>query len=349
MITVASNNKLNKVAIIGQEGKIIFASNRVKYIYYQQKIGSGKTSLLQKYSKPDIDISSQEKKITRIADQSFISQTLKDIKNKPLQISCFDTVGKESQKSLSRHLYRNALAIIIVFDLRYFYKNEVECLNQVKKWYKFSYAPDNNHQITPLTYFVGAKQDLLSEDQLNDFEYRRNKLFEKMNTIEKQYYIETSAYNNINIQKLFDDIFKGVFLEFIATTVTYEQFQNLNVFTLNKVSNQMTESSINSKNQSKNYASLYSESENNLSERNKNQSQNSSNIQANNQKELNIGQSRNQDQNNGQSNQDDLENQKQINLQNQSEKYNTKSQNPNTIYVQNNNQKEKNNEKSSCC
>ncbi|KAL4491816.1 hypothetical protein ABPG72_006071 [Tetrahymena utriculariae] len=312
MISQASNSLLNKIALIGSDG-------------------SGKTSLLLKYSNPGDDISKKEKIRSRIADSKLISKQLNDINNRPIEITCYDTVGSESQKSLSRHLYRNALAIIIVFDLKQFCKNETECLNQIKKWYKFSYAPDNEHQIIPLTYFVGTKLDLLSEEQQNDYQNRRNKLFLKMNKIEKQYYLETSAYSNINIERLFDDIFKGVFLEFIATTITFAQFQNLNVFTLKQANDQNNESSINTKNQSKNYTSLYSVSQSSRSSR---QGQAGS-VQQNNQNnnnEINIPQ--------------DQINDEEIQINNQSEQYQKKSQNSQKSFIQNKNKTEKS---SSCC
>ncbi|KAL4444486.1 hypothetical protein ABPG74_016779 [Tetrahymena malaccensis] len=305
----ASNTSINRIALIGQEG-------------------SGKSSLLYKYLNQDVDISKQDKIRANIADQKIISKDLKDLNNRNLAVWCYDTVGKESQKSLTKLLYRNALAIIIVFDLSFFIKNEDECLKQVKKWYKFSQSPDNQHDIIPLTYFVGAKLDLLSED----FENRRNKLFEKMNYIEKQYYVETSAYSNINIEKLFEDILKGVFLEFIAKTTTYELFQQLNVFTLKKANNEIEQqSSMSSHNQTKNYTSLFS------------QSQNTQNNSQNENKNINIPNPENLQQPKDEQNQ--IQNQDQIDLENQNQQYIKKSEEKINVNIQ----KNKTQEISGCC
>ena len=112
--------------------------------------------------------------------------------NKLFKCQLWDTAGHERFKSITSSYYRGSDCAIIVFDLTN--KNSFEDLD-------FWIQEIKNHNDSILYYLVGNKCDL------NDS--RVNSLKEIEQFIIKyniHNYIEVSAKNNVNIEKLFENI-----------------------------------------------------------------------------------------------------------------------------------------------
>ena len=117
-----------------------------KNSYYIAVLGDcnvGKSELIRKYINPEdndmndslIGIDVLEKKIGN---------------NEILKI--IETSGQERDKGVTNIIYQNAIAYIIVFDM----KNE-ESYNNIKLW--LDLIENNAHKIDPIIYIVGIEND----------------------------------------------------------------------------------------------------------------------------------------------------------------------------------------------
>lgn len=109
-------------------------------------------------------------------------------------LGLWDTAGQERFRSIVRMYFRNVHAVIFVFDLskEQTFKNLNEWIENVKEIVK-------SEQFPPLTYIVGAKEDLVSTEIDNvkyiNFAEENNSLF-----------FSTSAKLGTNIEELFEEI-----------------------------------------------------------------------------------------------------------------------------------------------
>jgi small GTP-binding protein len=110
------------------------------------------------------------------------------IDDKKIKLQIWDTAGQEIFRSITRSYYRSSAGAILVFDLtnKISFQNIKRWLNDVK-----TYANENTCII-----LVGNKCDLLNRDVSN---YEIDEIIDEYNLD----YVECSAKDNINIDKIF--------------------------------------------------------------------------------------------------------------------------------------------------
>ena len=105
------------------------------------------------------------------------------------KIHIWDTAGQERFRSLSLNYINNSHGFIFIYDI-----TSSESFEKVEKWISLA-LQKNNHTVA--NFLVGNKSDLeqerkVSKSKAEDFA-KKNKLF----------FLETSAKNHINVEKLF--------------------------------------------------------------------------------------------------------------------------------------------------
>ena len=182
-IFLMSNEKKNK------------DSFKKKNSYYIAVLGDcnvGKSELIRKYINPEdkdmndslIGINILEKKIGN---------------NEILKI--IETSGQERDKGVTNIIYQNAIAYIIVFDM----KNE-ESYNNIKLW--LDLIENNAHTIDPIIYIVGIEND---EGNTNVKKKEDIEVFlGGYNKIKKIDYEIINTKTNKNINKVFEGIIEMI-------------------------------------------------------------------------------------------------------------------------------------------
>ena len=166
-----------------------------KNSYYIAVLGDcnvGKSELIRKYINPEdndmndslIGIDVLEKKIEN---------------NEILKI--IETSGQERDKGVTNIIYQNAIAYIIVFDM----KNE-ESYNNIKLW--LDLIENNAHKIDPIIYIVGIEND---EGNTNVKKKEDIEVFlGGYNKIKKIDYEIINTKTNKNINKVFEGIIEMI-------------------------------------------------------------------------------------------------------------------------------------------
>ena len=166
-----------------------------KNSYYIAVLGDcnvGKSELIRKYINPEdndmndslIGIDVLEKKIGN---------------NEILKI--IETSGQERDKRVTNTIYKNAIAYIIVFDM----KNE-ESYNNIKLW--LDLIENNAHKIDPIIYIVGIEND---EGNTNVKKKEDIEVFlGGYNKIKKIDYEIINTKTNKNINKVFEGIIEMI-------------------------------------------------------------------------------------------------------------------------------------------
>lgn len=166
-----------------------------KNSYYIAVLGDcnvGKSELIRKYINPEdndmndslIGIDVLEKKIGN---------------NEILKI--IETSGQERDKRVTNIIYQNAIAYIIVFDM----KNE-ESYNNIKLW--LDLIENNAHKIDPIIYIVGIEND---EGNTNVKKKEDIEVFLRgYNKIKKIDYEIINTKTNKNINKVFEGIIEMI-------------------------------------------------------------------------------------------------------------------------------------------
>ena len=182
-IFIMSNEKENKDTLTKKNS------------YYIAVLGDcnvGKSELIRKYINPEdndmndslIGIDVLEKKIGN---------------NEILKI--IETSGQERDKGVTNIIYQNAIAYIIVFDM----KNE-ESYNNIKLW--LDLIENNAHTIDPIIYIVGIEND---EGNTNVKKKEDIEVFlGGYNKIKKIDYEIINTKTNKNINKVFEGIIEMI-------------------------------------------------------------------------------------------------------------------------------------------
>lgn len=121
-----------------------------------------------------------------------------------MKLQIWDTAGQEKYKSITQNFYKNAMGVIMVFDL-----TDTKSFDNIQKWLGQVRA---NSSETVCLLLVGNKCD--------DKEYRAVSQ-EKINAFTADTgipYIETSAKENINIQEAFEKIARDIKNRYFAET-----------------------------------------------------------------------------------------------------------------------------------
>lgn len=118
------------------------------------------------------------------------------INSKQILLQIWDTAGQERYESITRTFYRDADAILLVFDL-----TDLRSFNSVDKWFNKIHKETNlteKQNIIPI-YLIGNKYDMINHE-IEDF---KMEIFEdkaKQLGVELYY---TSAKTGLNIEKIF--------------------------------------------------------------------------------------------------------------------------------------------------
>ena len=123
--------------------------------------------------------------------KSTIGASYTDIKIKGINLKIWDTAGQEKFRSMINMYYKGSKCIVICYDI-----TEENSFNNVKNW--LSEIEKNVNGI--FIILVGNKCDLNDNRKIS---YENAESFAKENNM---FYIETSAKNNVNVNKLFDII-----------------------------------------------------------------------------------------------------------------------------------------------
>ena len=158
-----------------------------KYMFRICFIGNasvGKTSLLSRYSDSNFK---QNYSPTIGVDFRVITLKYKDIVAK---VHIWDTAGQERFISVASNYYRSCNGFIYVFEI-----TNRESLNKLDFWINLT---NENCESNVINFLVGNKIDL--EDKRKVTKEEAENFAQKYNLI----YLETSAKNNNNVDKLFE-------------------------------------------------------------------------------------------------------------------------------------------------
>ena len=150
--------------------------------------GVGKSSIIKRY----VYNSFLDHTVTTIGiSYSFKDVTLKD--GTKISLKLIDTAGQEKYKSLSKSYYKHANCALFIFSL-----NDINTFNDIREWINL-FEENNEGTYFVCRYLIGNKSDLeiaVEQDKIDEF--RNNNKFDG--------YASISAKDNINIDKLFEEM-----------------------------------------------------------------------------------------------------------------------------------------------
>ena len=151
--------------------------------------GVGKTCIIARYISGSFD-----KNSPTTNGASFCSKNVRfDQLGKNLLLDIWDTAGQEKYKSITKFFYKDALMVIMVYDI-----TRRESYDNVKNyWYK---EIQENGEKNVVLGIAGNKSDLYENEAVPDKEARE--FAKSINAI----FVLTSAQNNSGVRKLFEDM-----------------------------------------------------------------------------------------------------------------------------------------------
>ena len=155
--------------------------------------GVGKTSIIQRYVN---DVYDPNQILSSSAQ--FITKTIELNDEQSIKFDVWDTAGQEKFRALAKIFYKDAKAIVLVYDITN--RSSFEQLQNY--WFK---EIEENSLSDAILVIVGNKSDLYENEQVSDKEGQ--KFADEKNAIFKR----TSALSNRNIDSLFKDIAKKYF------------------------------------------------------------------------------------------------------------------------------------------
>jgi len=132
------------------------------------------------------------------------------ISNNIISLQIWDTAGQEAFNSITKVFYKNAKAVIIVFDMTS--KSSFESL---ETWIE---EVRQNTEPKTLLFLVGNKIDL--EDQI---ELQEEEVIDYAKKIGIDIFIKSYARTGENIQELFLGVCKSLFLEYAINEPQIQQ------------------------------------------------------------------------------------------------------------------------------
>ena len=151
--------------------------------------GVGKTSILQRYLYDKFNINSESTIGIELSYKEIILEN-----NESVTLKIIDTCGQEKYRSLSKSYFKNTDGVLFVFDL-----SNIESFKEITDWIKLFNENHNGKEKVPKC-LVGSKCDLekkVTDDKIKEVSQKYN-----------LHYYETSAKDNLNINKLFEDMSK---------------------------------------------------------------------------------------------------------------------------------------------
>ena len=153
--------------------------------------GTGKTSIIAQFTRGEFD----PNVVTSISAQFISKLTYISEYDKTIKFDIWDTAGQEKFRSLAQIFYKDAKAIILVYDI-----TNLKSFEELKNyWYP---KVKENCQSDIILGLAGNKDDLYENEQVS-FQDAQN-FADEIGAI----YKKTSALNNSNIQFIFECIGK---------------------------------------------------------------------------------------------------------------------------------------------
>ena len=176
--------------------------------------GVGKTSIISQFMNHSFNPSVQSS-----INCQFVTKALEFPEfNKTLKFNIWDTVGQERYRSLAKMFYKNANAIVLVYDI-----TSPSSFNAIKKfWYS---ETKNNADNDPIYVLVANKIDLLENERIS------NKEGENYAKEIKAIFVKTSAFLGSDINIIFEKIGKRIIK---AENEIKKRKQDLNSINLKK-------------------------------------------------------------------------------------------------------------------
>ncbi|PRP75097.1 ras-related protein Rab-7a-like [Planoprotostelium fungivorum] len=154
--------------------------------------GVGKTSLLVRYVENKFTISTKS-----TIGSDFLSKEI-DVEGRPVSLQIWDTAGQERFQGLGTSFYRGADAVIFVFDVTR--KKTFDELSAWKKAFLIQIGQENNKEFPMII--------LANKVDLDDRQVSKRDIAEWANQNGDVHFYETSAKENVNVGKAFDEIAK---------------------------------------------------------------------------------------------------------------------------------------------
>jgi len=207
-IEVPLDTPSNSIKILKKDKHGEVLSNiSYSYIFKVSLIGdssTGKTSILLRFID---DFFTEDTKSTIGVDFKLVSFELEPNIYAKMQI--WDTCGSERFKSLTSSFIKTCNAFILIFDL-----TRINTFHNIDNWIKII----KENTSPKFMILIGNKSDLINERKIDKkiiYDYCEKNLFN---------YMEISAKNNVNIEKLFKE-------------VAYQLYNDIKKSEINKIKN----------------------------------------------------------------------------------------------------------------
>lgn len=146
----------------------------------------GKSSLIRKFTTNEFD---SLYKATRGVDYESVNF---DVLNVDYNVGIWDVSGEESYKIINQPYYKNATAIVALFDL-----TKPASMINASRWMKEALSA--NEKNDPLRFFVGTKSDLLPKKALQGLESHARFIAQEIDAE----YFSTSSRDGTQVTNLF--------------------------------------------------------------------------------------------------------------------------------------------------
>lgn len=163
-----------------------------EYIFKYIIVGDsavGKSSILMQFT---------DKRFNQSHDMTIgveFGSKIIDVDGRLFKIQIWDTAGQEAFKSITRAYYREAAAVLLVYDVA-----NLASFRSIDSWLQDVNLMTNSPQIV----LVGNKSDLVEKRKVS---YEQGKAFAEKNGM---IFIETSAKNRVNIDETFAAVAKNI-------------------------------------------------------------------------------------------------------------------------------------------
>jgi len=158
--------------------------------------GVGKTSIINRYIKNQF----YENNVSTLG-MNFAYKEIKFNNKGKIILKLMDTAGQEKYKALTKSYFKNVDVVLFVFNI-----NSKDTLDTIKDWMELFKNNNSKYEDIP-KYLVGNKNDLeinIEQNLIDEFA-KENKLP----------FISTSAKDNKNIDELFEDIGKKIYIDYL--------------------------------------------------------------------------------------------------------------------------------------
>ena len=159
--------------------------------------GVGKTSILRRFI---YDNYTEDTMATIGVSMSFKDITLSN--GKEIKLKLIDTAGQEKYMALTKSYYKNADGVFFIFAF-----DDKNSFEDIKMWIReFNENSKNQNYVIP-KYLIGNKSDLGEDEK----EVKDDYIEKCRNQFNIEHYETTSAKDNVNINKIFQEISEMIY------------------------------------------------------------------------------------------------------------------------------------------